>query len=295
MPLSGLRLMKGARGFLSLNLLAFLSVAFVGALFLVYYLSGSGVRTSIFQAVDSESVFPEAFPLNSPVLFYTLPHHNALNPVSGKDFLITAWLSYRRLPADGERQILLSKFDGESDSRRGYAIALEGGTGYVRPLVYWRNPHSEGGWYEFADFTVSTEDWFLLAVSFREDRFLGVHKYTISKDHDSKVTLLGGYDLLEIGLPDNVSELKLGSDRTNMRIDIGSLGIFSVKNLSEKLRRLLDEFALNPFAIPAVLRDDGTTLWITDGEADKSQYSHDLENSRTKSRRRRGEVNTGKQ
>src|SRR5690554_4836128 len=139
LPFSELRRSERERGVFSLTALVGLIITLLGLGLLTYYLKKPEIRAGIFHDQTTDRLFPDSFVINSPALFYSLPHDSVLDPSEDEDYLLVSWLALRRLPPEGERQIIVSKFDGDSASKRGFALAVEGGEDYLRPLIYWRD------------------------------------------------------------------------------------------------------------------------------------------------------------
>jgi hypothetical protein len=107
-------------------------------------------------------------------------------------------------------------------------------------MVYWRDEHGHGDWYSFAPLQMSQRSWMMVAVSFRESRYLGVHAADLSPG--APVQLLGGYDLEDGGLPTNAADLVVGAlGSSPFRGRIGPVGVISKAGLSNELVDLLQE------------------------------------------------------
>ncbi len=204
-------------------------------------------------------------------------NHPVLDPSKDRDFLLVSWFSLRRIPEQGERFILVSKYEADSDSRQGYSIALDGDKGFVRPSIYWRDEKGRGGWFEFASLDIQPEQWLMLAVSFRQSRYLGLHLVspTESGQHIEPV-LLGGYDLSGQNLPLNSSDLLYGASRTRFPGLLGPIAIFAPDDLSSVLSRTLKELGARPLELPASLKGENV-LWLHDTREDLSKFRHKIE------------------
>jgi hypothetical protein len=128
---------------------------------------------------ESSALFPEAFPINQQGDYLQIGHSPALNPSADGAFLLTTWLNLRRLPAVGERLILLSKYEGSPRTNNGYAIALHRDEHSIRPLVFWGDPSTTGRWYDFPEISLESRQWLLLGLSFSEQKYLGLYYGTI--------------------------------------------------------------------------------------------------------------------
>ena len=61
---------------------------------------------------------------------------NILNPEQGKDFIITSWFKFRKLPQDGEKAILITKYDATSAYKQGYGFAIEKNSYLISTFIF---------------------------------------------------------------------------------------------------------------------------------------------------------------
>lgn len=237
----------------------------------------------------STTQFSDAAVVRGPGSFLQVPHAPILNPAED-DLLLLSWVRPRALPPEGERQIFLLKYDGDKRSRTGYGLALSRRGEEVRPEVYWRDGEGKGGWYQYTPISVHAEEWVLLALSFRKGKLLGLHGAVLEEsignpDQVVEVRLLGGYDVGEIGVPAPVADLFIGAPaESTFRGRVGMVGLFRGKELTENLKRLLDEVVRTPGTIDlSHFPKMETALSISDGKRDQSPHGHTVNLIRIKS------------
>ncbi len=233
---------------------------------------GSAV-TSDGSETEQDALFPEA------ISFFTGADRSlefgsagaALSPVKDKDFLFTGWYKLRRMPADGERVVLARKVETQSEGSPGYALAVVGREHGLEPAVLWRDGSKLGRWFFFTPVKVEPREWFMLAVSFHEGRFLGLHGVVRHSkirpeeaDETPTVALLGGYDVGELALPDNaVGPTFNPSGQARVFSRLGAYGFFVLPGLKNRLRGFLDEIGSNPTTVPSEL--EKRALYWSDG------------------------------
>jgi hypothetical protein len=186
-------------------------------------------------------------------------HNPALNPGGAGDFLFYIWFKLRKPPAQGERVVFVAKYDPESKARPGYSIALVGGPDGVRPNVYWQNEQEQGRWYPFASTQLSAKEWYLLAVSFRDARYLGVH--LIPHKGGKKPEVLGGYDLESQAIPDTNADLVVGAfGVSKFRGRIGPFGIIRREAMTKDVAAFVAEMSNVPGSLPYAVSSSEAVL-----------------------------------
>lgn len=211
--------------------------------------------------------------------YLKIKNSGVLNPQAGEDFLLVAWFKLiRALPLE-ERQLLLAKFESATPARSGYALALTSDkSGSVRPEVYWRDSAGRGRWYAFEELSALPAGWFMLALSFRDGRSLGLHVWPVERNGKPKVKILGGHQFDQEVLPRNDEDLLIGAFQSGeLRGKVGPIGIFAMRNLSEHMEASLKEFTESPLDIPPDLSGKPTRLWCIDGAQDLSDFAHAVE------------------
>jgi hypothetical protein len=192
------------------------------------------------------------------------------NPIAQERFLVTAWFKLRRLPAPGEQLILFSKYEGSPLPSNGYALALRQDELALRPLVFWGDASTPGRWYDFPAVELSSKDWFAFAMSFSDDRYLGLHLIT-THDQGNQVRLLGGYELSTAVVPSSTAPLILGAPRDRpFRGLIGPVGVFTGPGLIDT-RKIINEIAKVPYQVPAGIRSTALPLiWVPEAVTKES-------------------------
>jgi hypothetical protein len=233
------------------------------------------------ELLVSHKLIPNPFRVQGPNVFFKVKNHQVLDPEPGRDFLLLGWFSIKRLPPAGKKAILLAKYDNAPHAAKGYALGLLRDADAVRPVVYWNNAERKGGWYVFSELDIAPHSWFMFALSFRNDRLLGLHYALYLDGNEGQQKLLGGYDLEKALVPASNADLMLGSFRTTwLRGLVGGVGIFHRKNLSDDLDQLLDEIIADPLATPDLFKKDEVKLWTIDGVTDHSPFHHKIVSSK---------------
>lgn len=199
-----------------------------------------------------------------PVLSVT--HHQLLNPgafdggQSGDDFLLFVWFNLKSSVDVKERATFLGKYNSEEMNPEGYAVALVGGPEGVRPTVYWQNKTGRGRWYTFASTVVEPGRWYLLGVTFRAQRYLGVH--IAPHDGKARVEVLGGYDLGGEIIPQSSADLEVGAfKKSKFRGAIGPFGVLRGVDILEETPKLLQSFARDPASAQDGMDQAKIVLW----------------------------------
>lgn len=222
------------------------------------------------------SIFQKGFEL-LPILkveksgkFLRVADSPGLEPEVGKSFILASWFRLRRLPREGERMVLLSKFDPEVRSQRGYSLTLIREEGNLRPMVYWKNPEAQGGSFKFSEFNIKKKEWFLLGLSFSEGTKLGLHLVTIGDEGKANVSLLGGYELSTPVIPSSTSDLFIGSwAKGSFRGQIGSVLILSSEEKMPPLSRVFKRLAESPSSLPAGFDEQDVQIWLRNSARDE--------------------------
>ncbi|MCO6430010.1 MAG: hypothetical protein J5J00_04055 [Deltaproteobacteria bacterium] len=250
------------------------------ALPMVFALKMGGLMYAA-QHYDGEdpetTLFPDATKIGGNNHYLSIPDSELLDPAEGKDFLLVLWVRLRKLPSEGERMLLLSKFDGESKSRRGYALALSREGEIIRPEVYWRDKKGDGTWFTFSDLPLSTKTWTMFAITFRQKRYLGLHSASIVQHIKPSLKLLGGYEIDRGVVPSSDSPLQIGAfNRGKFRGHVGVVGVLNKPDLSRDLEEILKNLTAVPTVWPPQFDESEVALWTVDGKSDKSMH-HQVE------------------
>ncbi len=253
-------------------LVSFLTPVAVG--YLVY----SKIAEQNATAMSRINFFPKSIVIEGDRDFIRIAHQDDLNPLPGKDFLFFAWFQLRRLPLEGNRLILVSKYSPETKNEPGYRIAIEKAGGTPRIAVYWRDSSGKGRWFTFGELPLLPREWFMLGVSLHNQRYLGVHTISLASTGKADVRLIGGYDLGEESvIPDSAADLVLGSVRSGgFRGRLGAIGIIQGKELARDFKPLLKELGKSPQSKPSSVSSRMIRLWTTDFSSDNSEFKHEF-------------------
>jgi hypothetical protein len=139
-------------------------------------------------------------------------------------------------------------------------MGITGGPDGVRPLVYWQDESGKGRWVTFASANIQPKEWYLMAVSFRENRFLGVHIAPIRTE--APIEAVGGYDLEGLN-PSNDSDLVVGSFANGkFKGRLGPFGVIQKTGLSDDLTALIERLRAEPGVIPDA-DESSVVLWAS--------------------------------
>lgn len=255
------------------------SVAF--AVPLVFALKVGGLITGEREYSEEESsdkIFPKAVNVNGGNIYTSVQDSVGLSPTNDKDFLIVIWFKPKKSMQNGDRMVLFSKFDANLRSQRGYALALSKEDDVILPEIYWRDEDGKGTWLRFSDLTLIPQEWTMLAISYREQKFLGLHSATIVENLKPEIKLLGGYEFEKPIQPKSTSPLVIGTiSNGKFRGHIGALGVFAKADLSSYLNDILESAIQDPSGLPRQFSSDEVKLWTTDGKTDQSDQKNTLE------------------
>lgn len=271
---------SGRNSFFVIALSLLFAVSF--ALPLIFAIKVGSLLYSDRESTDEHSRgsnFLSRSPLVSqPNSFLKINASRSLLPQEGKDFIFLLWVRPKKLPAPGERVVIMSKVDNESASRSGYALALQRETTGVKPFFYWRDRKGDGTWLSFSEIELVPRAWLMLALSFREARYLGMHGAVVVEQLKPELKLLGGYELEKRIFPSSESNLLVGSHGNGIfRGEIGPIGIFSADSFTDRLESLFNSALVKPEEVPADLSSEEVMLWTIDGKNDSSNIGNTVE------------------
>ncbi|MCB0334109.1 MAG: hypothetical protein KDD55_11455, partial [Bdellovibrionales bacterium] len=124
----------------------------------------------------------------------------------------------------------------------------------------------------FSEVTLLPRQWYMLAFSFVDDSFLGVHLGHQGKEGEVVLDPLGGYEMEPDLRPDSESDLIFGAQRSGLfRGLIGPFGVFSGEHLGENLEETLRDMLEQPLVIPPAIEMKNVLLWSVDGIQDLSE------------------------
>ena len=243
--------------------------AFVGA-FLIAWLAVVAVFFSFKKDSASrlallppgkDGAFADAVAITRSGTVLSVAHHDMLNP-SGSDFMLFVWIKLRSEINPEERSTFLGKYDPKRDNPEGYALALIGGADGVRPHVYWQYASGKGRWFAFASTHIIPDKWYLMAVTFRAGRYLGVHMAPQHSEANPEV--LGGYDLDGEVVPASSSPLAIGAfKRSRFRGHIGPFGVFQNIDIAKDGATILKQIARDPSFAAEPVEDRQLALWAS--------------------------------
>lgn len=252
----GDRALPLAVGFILAFVLSWLLVVGVG-----YLLNAGGGDPSSpsVAEVPREEGFAQAVSVSGVGSVLRIEHAETLNPSTG-DFLLFVWFKLKNPLQDGDRAPFLGKYDEQSKSKAGYALALVGGADGVRPHVFWQNEEGKGRWYAFASTRVQPQEWYLFAVTFRAQRYLGVHVAGYGPRANPEV--LGGYDLEGEIIPASKAPFEIGAAGTSkFRGRVGPFGIVQGLDVARDGGKIIKEIARNPEVIPDMVDQSQVAVW----------------------------------
>lgn len=211
---------------------------------------------------EGDDVFSEALIVKGHSNAVRIEDSPKLTPLTDGDFLFFIWFKLRH-PLDKEERVnLMGKYDPESKERIGYGLSLVGGLDGVRPQVYWQGDAGVGSWHTFAAAPLKPQQWYLLALSFRERKFLGVHIAALG--NENKPLVLGGFSVEGSGLPKTNADLVIGAFGTSyFQGRIGPFGIIQSKSLSDNVSAFTRQLAAEPLTLPETVTAEDVALWAS--------------------------------
>lgn len=225
---------------------------------------------------DSDTFFPGYTAIQVPGQHLEVSHSDDLNPMRGSDFIVSAWFKLSRLPQVKEKILLLGKNDANDDPHAGFVLGLSRDSDTIRPIVYWGDS-THRKWYSFSDISIAAQSWFMLALSFQDDKYLGLH-IAMPGESKTEVKLLGGYEVEDGVVPDSPGAFMIGSwGEGRFRGRIGPFGIFSKPGIGEGLKDVLKSLARRPLEVPDTLSAKHVKLWVPDGLEDRSGLKRSLQ------------------
>jgi hypothetical protein len=176
--------------------------------------------------------------------------------------MLFVWFKLRSEIDPEERSTFLGKYDSKRDNPEGYALALIGSADGVRPHVYWQNAAGKGRWFAFASTHITPEKWYLMAVTFRAGRYLGVH--IAPHDPESNPEVLGGYDLDGELIPASAANLSIGAfKRSKFRGQVGPFGVFQNIDIAKDASTIVKRIAREPSFASEPVDEKQIALWAS--------------------------------
>lgn len=253
--------MKKRKGFLHyLFLLLVFLVTLAVSLALLRFFFFPGIDNIFYKKISYN--FDNAKKIKSERIH--LNESSDLNPTLGEDFLVYGWFKLNKLPADGEKFVLFSKYDTDKKNIPGYALSIERRGKSVVPLVYFNDELNQGRWFRFANIDIVQRVWFMVALSFSDDHYLGLH---VASEHtlvDQVIQLAGGYKFENIITPVSNSDLLVGGyGQYAFNGAVGVFGVFSGENILKDYNGLYMNFIYNREKIPDIL-EKSVRYWSVD-------------------------------
>lgn len=205
--------------------------------------------------------FPKASRFGYQGAYGKVFYDQTLTPSTERAWMFSGWFKLSQLPAVGQRVLLSVSFDPDSRAHEGFGIGVLRDPSGFRPVVYWRASNGKGGWYQFAKFPIREQSWFLLSVSFRDGKLLGLHGVSDIDDKSRGVELLGGYELEEPIVPDSKTDLLFGAYGENhFRGFVGPVSIFSGNDIGKDINAIVKQLAKNPEQLPDSVSTESVVL-----------------------------------
>ncbi len=235
---------------------------------------------------EGDSFFPAYVGINTPGQHLEVQAEDALSPRSGRDLLISGWFKLSRTPQVLDKILLFSKVDGQADSAAGYIVGLSRDSDTIRPIVYWGDG-TNGKWYSFSDIGAAVQGWFMLALSFQEGKYLGLHLGLPVPGQRPEIRLLGGYEVEGRVLAASRAPLRIGAWNEGLfRGRIGPFGVFSPSSMADSLKDVLKSLARDPLSAPPMFATKEVELWVPEAGKDISSYKRTVQFVRADQKRR---------
>jgi hypothetical protein len=207
----------------------------------------------------SDGPFADAVAISRSGMVLSVAHHPLLNPTES-DFMLFVWFKLKSSLDLQERSAFLGKFDQREVNPEGYSLALVGGADGVRPHVYWQNKAGSGRWFAFASTKIEPGSWYVMGVTFRAQRYLGVHIASYGPEANPEV--LGGYDLDGAIIPASGANLSIGQfKKSKFKGHVGPFGVFRGIDISRDAPRILKRIARNPAFDGEPVEESKIALW----------------------------------
>ncbi len=191
---------------------------------------------------------------------FKIEDNNLLNPEEGKDFILTSWFKFRKLPKDGERAVLITKYDAKTAYKQGYALAVEkqASTGY-RGSLFWQDIHNNGRWYTYGEIPLVTGKWFMFTASYTSNKYLALY-YTHELNGEIITELIGAYKVS--ATPASKSDFKVGSLVSRVFDGrVGTVSIIKPANVDKNLENIIKANFTKPRKFSKLYKKEDVALW----------------------------------
>jgi hypothetical protein len=232
---------------------------FLGVRFGMRFVDSSGASSS---DVETELV-PKIADIDADQNYVHIRNSENLIPQTGRDFLLTVWVKFKKLPAPGQRVVFLGKTDWDDPRHSGFSMSLTREANVFRPAVYWQPPTGGNvGTLVFSELRVVPQRWILFALSVKDNRFLGLHTAMLLDGSAADVRLAGGFDVQNAAPPEGKTDLLVGAlGSSPFRGEIGPIGVFEPKEIRGEVKRLLKDLVKNPAIPPEDIDQGDIRLW----------------------------------
>lgn len=284
----GIKLENASRYFL-----LFLAFVFFATLppYLFFLLSDSN-DTVIEEDYNPERIKIPSVAVNNSFLAFRVSDSSDIQPISSHDFLLFSWIKLANLPEIDERTIIFRKYNPRNINLPGYGLSLirvKGGE--IRMSLYWKDAEGNGGWFALDRFNVPPKEWFLVAFSFVEKKYAGVHIVQANDNDGVSVKRMGGIKVSSKNLPSSKGLLEFGAGGNGFfKGRIGAGGAFILKKLDKNLFEILKEQFVKPLELTKELTKAKILYWTPDGREELSPFKRNLRVTRTGQFKKRDKV-----
>lgn len=220
--------------------------------------------------------------------YATVDADSWLDPAEKTAFLLSFFVKFERLPREGMRHSIVSKFDGRNKPFPGWSIALKRRKTSLRPEVYLRSSEGKGGWFVFDSYPFETEHWYILSVVIVPEGYISFYvqhvgsqaQIATQKDQQmQQVVFAGGYPTEELKAPFTVAPLVLGARRRAEKAFLGEVAQVLVAGPKDLPRNINETKELlnggGPYIVSR-LENDEVFLWIGEQGKDQSQFGRTI-------------------
>lgn len=276
--------MKLGRRFLRFLVISLVFLfAFLSVLFAVRYVFDPEFEfASWLDSFSADQNFPHAIEIRGGKDRIWVKNSPDFHPQAGKDMVFGLWVQLKRYPKPGELLIFVDKAEQRTPSKRGFRMGFLREENGIFPIVSWRDGSGQGQVFRFSRFQFQTGNWIFLALSFEQDKILGLRGFEMGVD--TGLRALGGYPMDDVIYAVSGADFYLGSLRENaFRGRIGPFFLYNgtaLSSLSSKKinwDNVLEQYVRRPLEKPADLPGEGMQLWAPQGHEDLSGRQRSME------------------
>ena len=252
--------------------LSFLTIFFFAAILFLWLFIRFNNYNLKFEGNKSQKDFFKSAKLIDYSKYIKVKNSAQLNPQVDNDFSILFWFKAKNTPATGTRMPILYKFNQEN-KKEGFALSISNYNNTYRPEIYWNNEADEGRWFSFNEINLKQKNWNAFLISFTENKYLGLHFFTLNRKGDVISQNLGGY-LVENIIASSEADLEFGSvgNKTFSGL-FGNLLIINKSKGELELINLIKRIAESPEVDLNELREFSPVVYIN------SSLQDDIANS----------------